>query len=77
MAIATYTYDALPPAEQAALPPAEAIAAAFGGTGKLTMTARVKAAGVVEDSTDIDEDGMQPGPTQEGTVEPGAGHRGR
>jgi hypothetical protein len=32
MAIATYTYDALPPAEQAALPPVEAITAAFTST---------------------------------------------
>lgn len=52
MAIATYTYDALPPAEQAALPPAEAITAAFAGTGELTVTARIEAAGVVEDDAD-------------------------
>jgi len=52
MAIATYTYDALPPAEQAALPPAEAITAAFAGTGELTVTARIEATGVVEDGPD-------------------------
>jgi predicted nuclease of restriction endonuclease-like (RecB) superfamily len=52
MAIATYTYDALPPAEQAALPPAEAITAAFAGAGELTVTARIEAAGVVEDGPD-------------------------
>ncbi len=52
MATATYTYDALPPAEQAALPPAEAITAAFAGTGELTATARIEATGVVEDGLD-------------------------
>lgn len=52
MAIATYTYDALPPAEQAALPPAEAITAAFAGAGELIVTARIEAAGVVEDGPD-------------------------
>ena len=31
MAIATYTYDALPPAERAGLPPADTITAAFSG----------------------------------------------
>lgn len=37
MAIATYTYDSLPPAEQAALPPVEAITAAFTSTADLTV----------------------------------------
>lgn len=55
MAIATYTYEALPPAEQAALPPADAITAAFSGTGALTVTARIDRAGTVAD----DLKGMQ------------------
>jgi len=49
---ATYTYDALFPAEQAALPPAEAITAAFAGAGELTVTARAEGTGVVEDGPD-------------------------
>lgn len=56
LAIATYTYDTLPPAERAALPPAEAITAAFSGTSELTTTVRVEAAGVV----DHDSDGPRP-----------------
>lgn len=47
MAIATYTYDALPPAEQAALPPVEAITAAFTSTGELTANAQINATGTV------------------------------
>jgi len=37
MAVATYTYDTLPPAEKAALPPVEAITHAFTGAGNLTI----------------------------------------
>jgi predicted nuclease of restriction endonuclease-like (RecB) superfamily len=47
MAVATYTYEALPAAEQAALPPAKAITAAFSGVGELTV--RVEATGAVDD----------------------------
>ena len=47
MAVATYTYDALPPDEQAALPAAEAIAAAFTGTG--TAPALTEPHGTVEE----------------------------
>jgi len=52
MAIATYTYDALPPAEQAALPPVEAITAAFTGTGELTANAQINATGTVDHDPD-------------------------
>ncbi len=52
MAIATYTYDALPPAEQAALPPVEAITAAFTSTGELTANAQINATGTVEHDPD-------------------------
>ena len=48
MAVATYTYDALPAAEQAALPPAKAITAAFSGE----LTVRVEATGAVDDAPD-------------------------
>jgi predicted nuclease of restriction endonuclease-like (RecB) superfamily len=54
MAIATYSYDALPPAEQAALPPAEAITAAFSGVGELAAQAEATTA------TDDDPDGERP-----------------
>ena len=54
----TYTYDALPAAEQAALPPAKAITAAFSGVGELTV--RVEATGAVDE----DPDGQRPGPSQ-------------
>jgi predicted nuclease of restriction endonuclease-like (RecB) superfamily len=50
MAVATYTYDALPAAEQAALPPAKAVTAAFSGAGELTV--RVEATGAVDDDPD-------------------------
>jgi len=51
MAVATYTYDALPPDEQAALPPAETITAAFTFTGAAsgTATAHIEVSGTVED----------------------------
>jgi len=51
MAVATYTYDALPPDEQAALPPAETITAAFTFTGAAsgTATAHIEVPGTVED----------------------------
>jgi YhcG PDDEXK nuclease domain len=54
MAVATYTYDTLPAAEQAALPPAKAITAAFSGVGELTV--RVEATGAVDE----DPDGQRP-----------------
>jgi hypothetical protein len=56
MAVATYTYDTLPAAEQAALPPAKAVTAAFSGAGELTVTVRVEATGAVDD----DPDGQRP-----------------
>ena len=37
MAVATYTYEALPPAEQAALPPVDAVTQAFTGTATGTI----------------------------------------
>jgi predicted nuclease of restriction endonuclease-like (RecB) superfamily len=48
MAIATYTYDTLPPAERAVLPPVEAITAAFTSTGTLTATAQITGSGVAD-----------------------------
>ncbi|GGM09647.1 PDDEXK nuclease domain-containing protein [Nakamurella endophytica] len=67
MAIATYTYDALPPAEQAALPPAEQVTAAFAvaitgaaeATG--TGTASIDATSTVTDGdTYTHTDGSRP-----------------
>jgi hypothetical protein len=52
MAIATYTYDALSPAEQAALPPVEAITAAFTSTGELTANAQINATGALDHDPD-------------------------
>ncbi|MDQ2738841.1 MAG: hypothetical protein M3Y35_09570 [Actinomycetota bacterium] len=52
MAVATYTYDASPPDEQTALPPAEAITAAFTFAGAASGTAGVvpiEGTGTVED----------------------------
>jgi hypothetical protein len=37
MAVATYTYDTLPPAEKAALPPVEAVTHAFTGAATLKI----------------------------------------
>ncbi|WP_232062351.1 PDDEXK nuclease domain-containing protein [Variovorax sp. PBS-H4] len=53
MAIATYTYDMLPPAEQAALPAAEAITAAFTGVGELADDTQIdvgSAAAIIDDT---------------------------
>jgi predicted nuclease of restriction endonuclease-like (RecB) superfamily len=47
MAVATYTYGELPAAEQAALPPVEAVTAAFTGIGTLTATVQIEADGSV------------------------------
>jgi predicted nuclease of restriction endonuclease-like (RecB) superfamily len=48
MAVATYTYEALPPAEKAALPPVDAVTHAFTGTA----TGTIRFDGRVEESTD-------------------------
>jgi predicted nuclease of restriction endonuclease-like (RecB) superfamily len=60
MAIATYTYDALPPAEQAALPAAETITSAFltmSGSNTLTIDSPTVDNG---DQLDEDQGGVQP-----------------
>ena len=49
MAIATYTYDALPPAEQAALPPVEAITAAFTSTADVND--EIGGVGAIDDTS--------------------------
>jgi predicted nuclease of restriction endonuclease-like (RecB) superfamily len=52
MAVATYTYDALPPAEKAALPPVEAVTQAFAGAGTPMIGVEVRAEGRVEPTVD-------------------------
>jgi hypothetical protein len=51
MAVATYTYDALPPAEKAALPPVEAVTHAFAGAGTPTIRADGGVEPTVDDGT--------------------------
>ena len=48
MAVATYTYDTLPPAEKAALPPVEAVTHAFTGAATLTIGVDVHADGSID-----------------------------
>lgn len=59
MAIATYSYEALPPAEQAALPAADAINAAFSRIGRVTVTAEIEGAGTITDAGNP-QDGPRP-----------------
>jgi hypothetical protein len=56
MAVATYTYDTLPPAEKAALPPVEAVTLAFAGAGTLSIGVDLPADGVVDPAADNDAD---------------------
>jgi hypothetical protein len=59
MVITTYSYEALPPAEQAALPAADAITAAFTGIGQVTGTADAVDTGAIADAVN-----PQDGPRQ-------------
>jgi len=52
MAVATYTYDTLPPAEKAALPPVEAVTHAFTGAAALSIEIDLPADGSVESAAD-------------------------
>ena len=57
MAVATYTYDTLPPAEKAALPPVEAVTHAFTGAAMLTIGVDVHADGSVDSPANDDTSG--------------------
>jgi len=57
MAVATYTYDTLPPAEKAALPPVEAVTHAFTGAATLTIGVDVHADGSVDSPASDDTGG--------------------